>query len=167
MTIDIQAIATSTPDDWAFFQGLNKVQAVNSPDDDDTSWIFSNGSNNQQQYYLDTNSIPPGSTINSVSIRSRSRDNVPNNQTFHCSLILGINSSDGPVHATGQTGYSTFTDTIARPGGGAWSLLDLTTLEERITTDNANSSNILLTSLWLIVDYTPPAQATGAMLLVF
>jgi len=62
-----------------------------------------------------------------------------------------------PADAT----YYDFTDTLPRPGGGDWNLSDLSSLQIGVQSTNAVAKR--LTSLWTIVNFTPP----GLMFLLF
>ena len=156
----------TSPDQWDLVTGPNKVTAVHSPDDDGTSYIRASDTGYIQRYSLDTPGIPPSSTINSVSVRSR--DNCAGtNGGYRQGLALGGNTTES-ADIIPPGGY-VWTDTInalARPGGGSWTLLNLTSLEVYIKcTSSAAWTNV--TSLWIIVDYTEAAPTTGDMLLLF
>lgn len=148
---------------WTLGAGLDKVSAVNSPDDDYTTYIRGY-TNRQEQYTLDPTSIPPGSTINSVSVISRVE--CPNGETATAYLYLGANQSNGTPRS--PLLWQSYTEAIARPGGGSWDQTDLSTLEVGIIATNSPYTACACTTLEVVVDYTPAAPgATGDMLLVF
>jgi hypothetical protein len=160
-TATIQVAAVTSPDQWSLGAGANKVVAVNGPDDDDASYIYTTYTNYYQQYSLAAHSIPSGSAINSISIYSRCKK-VSGSAAWYTYLWLGAASATYGPH-TMQLTYTNFTDLTPRPGGGAWAFSDLASLEVSIR--HVASGNGYCTSLWLIVDYTPPAA--GNMLLMF
>jgi len=153
--------AVTAPDQWALGAGANKVVAVNSPDNADTSYISST-TLLTEQYSLAASTIPAGSTITSVSGEMRIRYSAGSGKTIRVNLILGANTSNGPTHAS-PAAYTTYTDAIARPGGGAWQLADLASLQVAIQQTQSGSGTVQrCTTLRVIVDYTPPAN-TGQM----
>lgn len=165
MTEVLEALGVGTYDAWwALWGAPTKVAAVAAPDDDGTSGIGAQGSATvRQSFTLSPSAIPPGSTINSVSIRGRfSRDNP--GATFAPFLRLAGTNQDGPSTDPG-TPWVTLSFTIARPGGGSWSLADLSTLEIGAYADSGAYDWI--STLEAVVDYTPPTATTGAMLLLF
>ena len=151
----IKVAAVTSPNLWVLGAGANKVVAVNAPSDDDASYIYDNVRSSGQQYSLVSTSIPVGSTINSVSVFSRCRKTTGSG-VWDVVLRLGAASTTGPSHGALST-YSEYTDALARPGGGIWALSDFSTLEVKIVSFVAGSARC--TSLWLIVDYTPPPSA--------
>ena len=135
--------------------------AVNSPDDDNTSYLQAAADGYVEQYSLAAHTIPSGSKVNSVSVHSRTRRLSGSGNTHSVHLVLGGSSSVSATHV-GATSWVSFTDLLARPGGGSWTLSDLSTLEVGIK--RVGSIIVRCTSLWLIVDYTPPK---AAMFLLF
>jgi hypothetical protein len=164
-TATIQVAVVTSPDQWALVAGANKVVAVNQPNDDATSYIQANSAI-AEQYSLAVPTIPTDSAINSVSTyaRLRSTDGL---RTFAVDLILGASTTTGSTRTPG-TSWTDFTDALARPGGGSWGLADFATLEVKLRQVSSGSGKLQdCTSLWLVVDYTPPPPKAGNMLLVF
>jgi hypothetical protein len=166
-TVTIQVASVTAPDQWTLGAGANKVVAVNSPSDDATSYIYVAASTKYEQYSLAASMIPGGSTINSVSVFSRCMRGGATNSLWRVGLVLGANFSESDSH-TAPSAWVEYTDVLARPGGGAWSTADLASLEVYVRS-GATANQLDCTSLWLIVDYTPPAPPTdtGRMLLMF
>lgn len=155
-TATIQVSAITAPDQWTLGAGADKVGAVNEPDDDDTSYILSAGAGiRREQYSLAGHSIPVGSTINSISMYGRCKRALTN-ASWYSELFLAGNYAAGTIHPSGGS-YASFTDAIARPGGGPWAYSDLVSLEVAASTAHTNQTR--RTSLWIIVDYTPPPSA--------
>jgi len=152
-------------DEWAALWGApTKLAAIAAPDDDAGSGIGSIAVDNwRQTFTLAASAIPVGSTINGVSARGRySRDNPA--AEFQAMLRLGGTDAYGPTTDPGA-GWSTISHTIARPGGGAWALADLATLE--IGDYGISGVYVWLSTLEAVIDYTPPATPSGDMLLLF
>jgi len=168
LTEQLEAAGIGNYNNWPLNAGPSKVAAVNSPDDDGTTDIITNGDAVRQSFTLAASAIPPGSTINSLSVNCRAGA-VWAAAGVSSSLRLGGTDLDGPINALPTDGtWQTFNDIIARPGGGAWSIADLATLEIGILSSNPGPVWIHATTLFVTVDYTPPAAgATGDMLLVF
>jgi len=154
----IQVAATSVPDQWTLGLGPNKVVAVQSPDDDNTTRIDESTVHDKEQYTLAASGIPAGSTINTVTVRSRSLGGLDRGVTV--GLVLGGNTSIGPDHLNDV--YTTFNDILPRPGGGAWLLADLPGLEVFCEKHGAVAGGVRCTSLWVLVDYTLPAGGSGS-----
>jgi hypothetical protein len=164
LTAVIEVGAVTSPDQWLLGAGANKVVAVNSPDDDDTTYISSAGNGQAEQYSTGPNSIPSGSTINSVSVYSRARKESGSGATWSVRLYLGASYTASSAHFF-TTSYVSFTDVLSRPGGGTWTLADLSTVEVRFTGTGSTIPK-RCSSLWLIVDYTPPSN-TGQFFHLF
>jgi len=148
---------------WTLGAGPDKVAAVLRPDDEDTSYIETPGPDTKQSFQLTPSSIPPGSTINSVQVTHRAK-RITGGCNDYNFLRLGGTNSEGPAHAL-TSSYVNYSDIIPRPGGGAWSTADLATLEVGIRGYNPQTRRA--TTLYITVDYTPPAAAAGNMFLVF
>jgi len=161
-TETIQVAAVTTPDQWTLGAGADKVVAVNGPDDDDTSYIYCSTSGRWETYSLAANAIPVGATINSVSVVSRGYKSSGSTARWAVGVLLGGSSTFGLTHFPAS--YTSYTETLARPGGGTWSVADLASVE--VLVRFYNSGTIRVTSLWVSVDYTPPAN-TGQMLEMF
>ena len=163
-TATIQVAAVTSQDAWNLEGAANKVIAVNSPDDDLTTLIYSLVGGDRQQYSLASNTIPSNAIINSVSVRSRCTCNHNSiHGSINVSLWQGANSSYSADHSLPLSlVWANFTDSLPRPSGGNWSQSDLAALEVRIT--NAVSLVDVCTSLWLLVDYSLPS---ASMFLLF
>lgn len=168
MTEVLQALGVGNYDNWLLNAGPSKVAAVNSPDDDATSDIITNGDAVRQSFTLQASAIPAGSTINSISVTCRI-GTVWGAGGVSSSLRLGGSDQDGPANPFPGGSWTSYSDAITRPGGGSWSLADLATLEVGILSADTTGAWIHVTTLYVIVDYTsgpPPGPSTGAMLLV-
>ena len=140
------------------------MTAVHSPDDDATTYLSATTNGQTEQYSLAAPTIPPGSTINSVTVHSRCRRSGAINCTWKNGLYLAGNITESAGQST-TIAWKNHNSALARPGGGAWSTADLANLEAYVKA--TNNAGIHCTSVWVIVDYTPPAAAAGNMFLVF
>ena len=163
-TATIQVAAVTSPDQFRMGNGKDKVSAVKSPDDEDATYIHDVPMDHEERYSLAASGIPVGSAINSVSSCVRLK-RVSNITGWKCRLILGGNIQDGASHGTSGSAYATTSDVITRPGGGSWALSDLTTLRLGIVHISDNN-DFRVTSLYAVVDYTPPAN-TGDFFKLF
>lgn len=162
-TESIQAHLVTAPNTWLLGAGANKVVAVNSPDDDDTSYIRGYSGFPNEQYSLAANTIPPGSTVNSVNVYHRGKRETSSGKWRARLYISGV-YADGLDR--NPSSYTTYNETITRPGGGVWALADIASLEVAVQ-DRGTGGYSRVTTLFVIVDYTPPAAGTSAMLLMF
>ena len=164
MTEDVEVQAESSPTDW-FNIGAAPAN-VQLPDDGYTTRIVSNLGTDVHQYTLQANTIPAGSTVNSVTLHFRAIG-VTGGGSIRPRLYLAGNYSDGADTPVSAAAFADYDVTITRPGGGAWALADLTTLEvalRNLTPGDYTS----VTTVYAIIDYTPAAAgAAGDMLLLF
>ena len=160
----IQVAAVTSPDQWTLGAGASKVAAVLSPDDDDTSYITSTVINNEQRFSLASNPIPIGSTISQVRCFSRTKRGGSSNGAMRVGVFLGA-SSYYSEDSTAPSVYLSRQQIMTRPGGGHWTPIDFNALE--VSTQLRSYTRLVrCTSLWLIVDYTPPAN-TGDFFKLF
>jgi len=158
LTATIQVAAVTSPDQWTLGAGADKVVAVNSPNDNDTSYIACSVADDIEQYSIASNSIPVGSSINSASVYTRCKSMAGGTTRWVVGLKLaGTTSLSG--YALAGYSYADNTTLVSRPGGGNWNLSDLTTLEVLIKFRFDATRHMRCTSLWLIVDYSPPPSA--------
>ena len=165
MTEQLAVTGIGTYDQYIQWGGANKIDVVQPPDNDNTDGVWTNGTtDNRQSYTLAATAIPPGSTITKVTVHGR-HDWYSSASTCRQFLRLGANEEYSPQHALLEEVWQNFEDDIARPGGGAWQIADLATLEAGMHTDTGTRH--YCTTFYVIVTYTPPAAAgTGDMLLV-
>lgn len=166
MTENLLVSAPGTYDAYGEHGAGGKKNLVDPPDNDATNYIYSALLNDTQSFTLEPSAIPPGSTINSVSVSSRSR--WYDNPVTYRTLLRLAGTDQLAAQITLTNSWVTYLDTIPRPGGGPWSLADLATLEIGVTCDTGGDTHVC-TTLFAIIDYTPPAppSPSGDMLLVF
>ena len=64
---------TTTPNDWILSTGVSKESAVNSPDDDATSYIDSSNTSGTIQTFTVTPALNQGDTITQIDITARAK----------------------------------------------------------------------------------------------
>ncbi len=67
----LEADAIGSADQWTLGAGSDKITAVNSPDDEATSYITDSGAANQQLFRANESSIPAGATIDAIRVIGR------------------------------------------------------------------------------------------------
>lgn len=155
----IQVDAVIAPDDWTLGAGASKVAAVQSPDDDDTSYINSGTSAGTQQWFTMANpaAIGAGDAINSVSITARCKRGGATSANYRAGCnVSGGTQADG-VNRTAGASYADTTETFAlNPDAGAWTFSDLEGL--RIGIAILQTRDVRCTSFYVTIDYTPAGQ---------
>ncbi len=152
-TLQVDAVGATT--NWTLGAGASKVAAVNTPDDDDTSYIASGTTSGTTQQFTVANpsQVSANAVINFVRIVARCKRGGAQNCNFVVSTVLSASSTDG-ASQTGATSYAnTQDDFTTKPGGGSWTLTDLQNLEIKIR--NTQARDLRCTTFYVIVDYTP------------
>lgn len=149
--------------------GATKLISVSPPDDDSATFIREYHLNYRQSFTLAASAIPAGSTINSVTVHSRLATTEGAAGDFIKAFLRlgGVDVDSAAHHVFPQFDHFTdFDDTLARPGGGAWSIADLATLEIGVAVAVINFWADC-TTLYAVIDYTPGGGPTpsGDMLL--
>lgn len=120
-----------------------------------------------EQYTLTPSSIPVGSTINSVSVRFR-YSSYTGTLGIRQGLALGGNTSESAdIITIGSATWETAVNTLTRPGGGPWDQADMASLEVYAKRTTGVYANAWISTIQVIIDYTPPATPSGSMLLLF
>jgi len=166
LTERLECNGISAPDEWELYAGADKTSAVNSPDDDDTSDIRGpvGSPPEQQRYSLAASAIPAGSTINTVSVSTRAKSSGAEGGLIQGLELGGNTTESAPIVTGGGSVWATTATALARPGGGAWTLADLASLEVYIKAITG-STYTYVTTIFVEISYTPPS--TGPMLLLF
>lgn len=149
-------------DDWALGAGSDKVSAVQTPDDDDTSYINSGTTAFTAQRFTFSNpvSIGAGDTINSVTYKVRAKRGGAENATLRFAAIAG-SDTHGQTDVTTTSSYQDFSSAAqtTAPDGGAWTLDDLNNIGPRV--ENRQARDVRVTTITAVVDYTPAAPAAS------
>lgn len=160
----IRPEADGSASDWSVFpSGGGDYTGVDEvTKDDDTSYIYRSGGAVQvvDGLFTGSDSIPVGAVINSVTVKyyqKRSASNAPTSQPI-------IKLSGGSIDRTSseETVNVGNYDTLSahtyntKPGGGAWTLADVQSMEFGVASVGNGSlkTNLRITQLWLEVDYT-------------
>lgn len=133
------------------------------PDDASTYVRDYQGTQHKDAYNLTDTSIPAGSTINSVTVYFRCRQEWAGT-TDYCQpfLRLGTDETSGTEQIT-TTDWVTYSEALARPGGGSWSVSDLNNLQVVIGLRNGfTASWVECTQVYVEFDYSLPP--TGSLI---
>lgn len=158
VTAEVEAAAS--PNSWTLFAGANKVVAVNTPDDGDTSAIDSTTTNATQQRY-DVSAIAERTeTIDFVRIRARCRSTAGGGSfaDFFTTIIPTLASEAGTVHTATETYADYDSDFAIDPGTlGGWAWSRLVPLQVEVENDvvvlPGSDGNVRCTSLTVEVHF--------------
>ncbi len=149
---DYTNIASVEPAATAHWDAVN--DPVGAPDDI-TTYVYTTSATQEKDAYTlqDTTQTGP---INSVTVYFRAGGEKNKNHEFQPFLILGAAETSGTVQAHSAVAFTTYNQTLARPGGGDWTWADINNLQVAIGLTNVSSSDPYLTQVYVEVDYTPP-----------
>jgi len=163
-TETIQVDAVISPDNWTLSAGASKVLAVNTPDDDATSYIASGATINTVQSFTTANptTIKPSDLITNVTVRNRCQRGGSLNAAFQAIIAVnGGTNAFGPSKNS-QASWSTFTsDFTTDPDGAPWTLESLNGLQVAIM--NTQTRDVWCSTLSITITYTPVATRPGNM----
>lgn len=127
--------------------------------DDDTTYNGSpfTGSPRSDLLALPATAIPAGSLINSVTVYARAKELLDEVQVA-VQCRLGGTTVVGTLQNL-TTSYATYSEALARPGGGLWQQTDMNSLQIGYTDDARASGGFRCTQCWVVVDYTAPSAA--------
>jgi len=159
---------------WSLGAGASRWTALQSDDDHSTFLRTGDGtagaSEGETMSYVVGNKPSSISVVNSMKVRSRGytpEDRISGHGMYAAfgatlSGIVGTTLSSGSWVTTGPS-------TVGRPGGGTWGPSDISnsTLGVAITGGNVATWETTqdCTSLWLVLDYSPPGGAFVRQLL--
>lgn len=149
--------------------GWKCVDEVTS--DDDATLLVGNSSSQQRDTFKIGNILPADSVINSVTVFFRYRNNDPAGISY-AQPLLRLNDlwTVGTEVSKSSINYSNYTEILARPGGGAWTVNDISNLQVGIGLKSSVSPTYaaLCTQVNIIVNYqtadgipTPTPTSTG------
>jgi len=162
------ATANLVPDAVGTYTNITSVsgaathwEAVDDPSaspDDITTYVYVSSQTSQLKdaYNLQDGSIPSDAIINSVTVyfrfRSTSAGTIAYCQPF---LRLGADETTGTERSEVAVAWTTFSETLTRPGGGSWMLSDISSLQVAIGLKQANANNeAQCTQVYVGVNYT-------------
>ena len=131
--------------------------------DEDTSFVYTSSTTIvKDAYNLGATAIPDGSTINSVTVYFRFRigTDTPNNPGY-AQPFLRLSGSETTGTAIEKDGagapdFTTYSEALARPGGGSWAVADLDSLQAVIGLYLPVGGQARCTQVYVEVDYTIP-----------
>ncbi len=97
-------------------------------DDGDTSYVEEPGAAYTGDTYAIAHTIPSYAHIDSVTVYTRARKTAAGVSNLRLRIRLGGVDTFGAGQAVAGA-YTTYSETLARPGGGAWAFADLATLQ--------------------------------------
>jgi hypothetical protein len=164
-TTTIQAAAVNaSADAWTLGAGADKVVAVNSPDDDDTTHVRATAQNQVQGFTLAAHSIPANAVISAISLVMRVRRDSTTDGSIAGRFTLGGTTVTGSTVTT-TSAYVDVTQTLARPGGGNWTVADLASLSAEII-DNHGARRSRITTMYVSVGWNAPQATRDLMFLL-
>lgn len=178
ITSEIQgasATADLLPDSAGDYTNIDYVtgaathwEAVDDPvgaPDDNATYVSTNitGAQQKDAYNLQTVSMPADSVISSVTVYFRCGEWGPNAGTAYPYLRLGGVETAGTPQVISDSAYTTYNETLNRPGGGSWTSVDFADLQVAIglVVNNAASQS-RCTQIYVDVAYIPKATVTVA-----
>ncbi len=135
------------------------------PDEGSTHIRTNSTTQEKDAYNLQDTSIPVGAKVNSVRVyfRIKTPDRPGQEQPF---LRLGGYETAGTAIVPWTPDYKTFSEILARPGGGFWSRADLNSLQVVIGMKSFEDpiTWIYCTQVYVEIDYIPlPTVTTQAV----
>lgn len=149
-TVNVNPSTLGNLNDWAPVGAASKVTCVLPPDNENTNYIRTGGAGRVQSFFFTPPTLPPGSVISSVAVSGRSRTE---SGSPTARLLLRIQPTNSfSTSWTQTTSFVTKVLTISRPGGGPWTIPDLSILQIGIGTfTGANTQRC--TTLFGIISY--------------
>lgn len=152
-TETVQATGTTTPNDWTLGAGASKHVAVNSPDDDNTSYVNSGTTIDTVQTFTLTPAIlTTGDTITQIDVNFRYiRDHGSN-----ASFVVGYSLT--PNGGGTQTGESTTQTATTSYQSGTYTHSGLSVVWGSGLTlycKNTQARNLRISTLEAVITFTP------------
>ena len=133
------------------FQNVDEV----STDEDSTLVQNDTAVEQKDAYNIGSSSIPGGSVINSVTVYFRFRSVDVGDAYATPGLRLSASETLGTEIPHTGTGYTTYNEALARPGGGNWAVADLADLEVIIGLKAGTGLNYgNCTQIYVQIDYS-------------
>ena len=131
--------------------------------DDDTTYVSAQGVGPATDYYNleDWANPPEGAVITSVVVHFRSRYNVY--QAYHTPILRlsAVDTGGGEVPLIST--YISYSEAVARPGGGDWAVADINSLQvgAKLRSENASGYHAYCTQTYIVVNYTCDLAVTA------
>ena len=159
-TTTAQASGVGSTDNWTLAAGASKTVAVNSPDDDTTSYIQSGTTTNTYQYFACSPSIATGDTITEIVVHARCKRGGASDCDFRIGYTFTPN---GGGTQTGESGLGVLTATNNYADfsytHSSLSVVWGSGLEFWIR--NSQGRQLHCTTLYVDITYTPAAGGAG------
>lgn len=129
--------------------------------DGDVSYVYVTGAMGgyvNDTYAAQDGTIPAGSTITSVIVHALARcTGVGAAAGIETVVRLGGVSVTSPAHSPLTNAYADYSDSLARPGGGAWTSADIANLQIGVSAINtAVGEETRITQVYVVITYTAP-----------
>jgi len=156
------------PDGVGDYTGIDSVEPVTSTHweavddpvlspDDIITYVYTTSTTQQKDAYTLANTSQTG-TITSVRVYFRVRSSGPKSHFMQPFLRLDGNETAGSeINHTTNT-WTTYSEILARPGGGSWTWTDINNLQVAVGLRDADVGHPQLTQVYVEVDYTPAAE---------
>ncbi len=134
---------------------------ANLTNDGDTSYVMANAGGNPHidTYNMDDGTVPAGATINSVVVHTLARQTGVFGSLYNTVRLGGVNVQ-GPNHAPlSNPAYTDYSDSLARPGGGAWTPADIPNLQAGPDLGVGGAVEARNTQTYVVVTYKLPDSA--------
>lgn len=147
---------------WGLGAGGSKPAAVDTPDDDDASWVGITDENLGDSYIVGDKPVLTAVT----GVQGRLRGSIvvadPENPGgFNMRVGAAFDATIGLLYQNTFSEYPTYSNiqgTVGRPGAGAWTVADIDnpTLAVYFDKNTGSLDSGRMTTSYLVVDGTPP-----------
>ncbi|PKM98895.1 MAG: hypothetical protein CVU79_01195 [Elusimicrobia bacterium HGW-Elusimicrobia-3] len=149
--------------DWNWVGGSANYTNWRTPDDEDTSYANGFSKNDSETVLMEDSSL--AGTINSVTLYIRMREATATGYAFNRTLksSAGTYTATGLVVTTAYVDY-TLTRTTLSDGASPWTWAEVNSIEAGVATTPSNySGDARVTSVYVVVDYTPNVPPSVTM----
>jgi len=153
-TGDYTSVASQPPNYGSHWEKLDEVSA-----NDFYDYVYTTASSQQKDAYALTDHTTETGNINSVTVHFRIYrygGNVAGSPTTYCQPFLRLGTSEiaGTEQPhTDDSAFSTYNQTLARPGGGTWSWTDIDNLQVCIGLRQEDGATASCTQVYVVVEY--------------
>lgn len=151
----------SSTTNWPSLTGASHHAATS--DDSDTTYIRNNTTTPQTDVLDLTNTALTTETITGVDVRFRARSETSTVGECQVGVRLSGNDTMGTNRTSIPTTATDYSDTsLARPGGGSWSVSDLNSLQV-VAIGDGNTAAVRCFELYVDIQYTTAAAASSKL----
>jgi len=135
--------------------GGGGVHWVVVSDNTNTTYIRNNVAANREDDFTLGSSGLTTETITSIDVRAACRSEGTANASITLGLRLSGTNSLAAAHTAIPTSDTNYTDlAIARPGGGSWTVADLSTLQVAVIGNMLTSTGLRVFEVYVDINYT-------------